>query len=125
MSENDGSSHSGSLHYIDQNCNYLKENMNYSESSYSVTEELSYARPSNYKMSPNDDRKGNWGSRGFILGCHNSVRYLNPPLMLEKDRMPDTKHYTMAWIQDQNKLNKLNIIINDLSFFSGLVLSRT
>ena len=97
MSERDDSSHFKSLHGVDQNSNYLQEERN-----YSVTEELSYARPSNYKMSPNDDRKGNWGSRCFILGCQNTERDLESA-MLEKDKMPDTKHYTMAWIQEQNK----------------------
>jgi hypothetical protein len=55
LSKNDGSSHSESLHYIDQNYNYLQENNN-----YSVTEDHIYARPSNDRMSP-DDRKGNCG----------------------------------------------------------------
>ena len=87
-----------SSHYVDHNYNFLQE-----KSNYSVTEEPSYARPSNYTMSPNDDRKGNWGSSGFILGCHNRESDLQSPSMLEKDKMPDTKHYTMAWIQEQNK----------------------
>jgi hypothetical protein len=117
ISGRDGSSKFAYIHNVDQNCNYLQEGWN-------NCDKPSYARPSNYRASP-DDREGNWGSRGFILDCHNSVRDLNSPLMLEKDKMPDTKHHTMAWIQDQNKLNKLNIFINDLSFFSGLVLSHT
>ena len=102
LSENHGSSHSASLYYIDQNYNYLQENRNYSESNYSVTDNPSYARPSNYTLSP-DDRKGNLGSSGFILGCHNRERDLKSTSMLKKDKMPDTKHYTMAWIQEQNK----------------------
>ena len=120
MSERDDASPFAALQYVDQNSNYLQD-----ESNYSVTEELSYARPSNYKISPNDDRKGNWGSSGFILGCQNRESDVKSPSILEKYKMSDTKHYTMAWIQDQNKLNKLNIFINDLSFFSGLVLSHT
>ena len=97
MSKRDDSSHFASLHYVDQNYNNLQE-----KSNYSVTEEPSYARPSNYRMSP-DDKKGNGVSRTFILGSHNRERYLNYPSLLEKDKMPDTKHYTMAWIQEQNK----------------------
>ena len=97
MSERDDSSHFASLHYVDQNCNYLQENRN-----YAVTDKPGYARPSHYRMSP-DDRKGNCGSRGFILGCRNRERDLNYPPMLEKDKIPDTQHYTMAWIQEQNK----------------------
>jgi hypothetical protein len=42
MSERDDASHFASLHYVDQNSNYLQEKKN-----YSVTEELCYARPSN------------------------------------------------------------------------------
>ena len=97
LSENDGSSHSASLHYIDQNYNYLQDNKN-----YSVTEDPIYARPSNHRMSP-DNRKGNCGSRGFIHGCHSSERYLNYHSLIKKDKMPDPKHYTLAWIQEQNK----------------------
>ena len=96
------SSHFASLHYVDQNYNYLQENRNYSESNYSLTEEPSYARPSNCRISPNE-RKGNWGSIGFILGCHNIESDLKSPSMLEKEKMAETKHYTMAWIQEQNK----------------------
>ena len=49
LSDKAESSHFASLHYVDQNYNYLQENKN-----YSVTEDPSYARPSNYRMSTDD-----------------------------------------------------------------------
>ena len=94
MSDKDRLSYFASLHYVGRNCNYLQDERN---NSYKP----SYARPSNYTMTP-DDRKGNWGSRGFILGCHNNKRDRNSPSM-ENEKMPETKHHTMAWSQEQNR----------------------
>ena len=88
----DGSSHYASLLYIDQNHNTLPEKKyNYSESLMKNGESVSYARPCNYVVSQTD-RCGNLGSSKHIPGRHIGQRH--PPV---------TNHYTMAWIEDQNR----------------------
>ena len=50
-----------------------------------------YARTSNYAVSQND-RCGNWRSSKNVPSRQNEERH-----------HPDTNHYTMAWIEDQNR----------------------
>ena len=80
--------------YIDQNHNTIPINQYNDRDSESLVEnpELgSYARPCNDAV-PQSDRCGNWGSSKHIPGRHIGQRH--PPV---------TNHYTMAWVEDQNK----------------------
>jgi hypothetical protein len=119
MSEHDSSSHYASLHCIDQNYNSLCENRNITK--HGLTNHLhetSYARTSNYTKLA-DDRIGSWGSSVFVPARHNSLRDLNshPMSRAQGANIPETNHYTMAWIEEQTGIiNLIRFLIILVSF---------